>query len=100
MLQDMQVKIFKALGHPVRLKIIERLSKGELCVCELNEDIDFSQANLSQHLKILRDSNIIGFRKEGLKVFYFILDKHILDLIKTSIKIIEQNIKHMSSSFE
>lgn len=100
MLQDMQVKIFKALGHPVRLKIIERLSKGELCVCELNEDIEFSQANLSQHLKVLRDSHIIGFRKEGLKVFYFIMDDQILDLIKTTSRIIQENIRQMSSSFE
>lgn len=76
-----QVKIFKALAHPIRLKIITKLVQGELCVCKLNEDVDFSQSNLSQHLRILKEANILNARKDGMWTYYSIKNNKILDIL-------------------
>jgi len=75
------VRVFKGLGHPIRLKIVKKLGKERLCVCELQKDVEFSQSNLSQHLKIMRDSGILAAEKEGLKVMYQIKDENLLQVI-------------------
>jgi ArsR family transcriptional regulator len=89
-LNELEVKFFKALAHPVRIKIIKKLLKSELCVCDLNDDIEFSQSNLSQHLKILKDARIVNSRKEGLKVHYSIQN---LEKVKKSFELMEELIK-------
>lgn len=76
-----QVKILKALAHPIRLKITKKLSDGELCVCKLNEDVDFSQSNLSQHLRILKEAGILNSRKEGMWTYYSIANNKVLQLL-------------------
>ncbi|KNF09984.1 cadmium resistance transcriptional regulatory protein CadC [Gottschalkia purinilytica] len=76
-----EIKLLKALAHPIRLKIIKKLADGELCVCKLNEDVEFSQSNLSQHLRILREAKVVKARKEGMWIHYSILDRKILDII-------------------
>ncbi|MCS5421352.1 MULTISPECIES: ArsR/SmtB family transcription factor [Psychrilyobacter] len=83
------VKVFKGLGHPIRLKIVKKLGKERLCVCELQKDVEFSQSNLSQHLKIMRDSGILTAEKEGLKVMYQIKDENLLKVIHTVKEILD-----------
>lgn len=78
---ESKVKILKALAHPIRLKIIDKLVDGELCVCKLNEDVEFSQSNLSQHLKILKEADILSSRKEGMWTYYRISNDNVLELI-------------------
>ncbi|MBB6630790.1 ArsR/SmtB family transcription factor [Clostridium algidicarnis] len=78
-----EVKILKALAHPIRLKIVKKLSLGELCVCKLNEDVEFSQSNLSQHLKILKEANILRSEKRGMWTHYSIVDYKVLDILST-----------------
>lgn len=95
-IENMEVKVFKALAHPIRLKIIKKLAEGTLCVCELNEDIDFSQSNLSQHLKILRDANILIQEKEGLRVNYSIKNKEIVELISIAEKMVIKEINNIT----
>ncbi len=65
-----KVDIFKALAHPVRLEIAERLMEGERCVCEIAEWFPFDRTTISKHLAILRGCGIIRDRKEGLNVYY------------------------------
>lgn len=81
---ERQAKIFKALAHPLRLKIINKLSDGELCVCKLNEDVEFSQSNLSQHLRILKEAGILNSRKEGMWMYYSITNNKVLEIISMS----------------
>lgn len=78
---DFQAQIFKALGHPLRLKILKRLVGGELCVCKLVDDTQFTQANLSQHLKILSNAGLIVKRKEGNYSHYRISDDKAIKLL-------------------
>lgn len=46
--------VLKALAHPVRIQILKQLYDGPICVCHINENIDYSQANISKHLKIFK----------------------------------------------
>ena len=62
------VKIFKALADENRLAILDRLKQGETCVCVLLEELAISQSTLSHHMKLLCDSGLVEYRKEG-KVF-------------------------------
>lgn len=79
--QEKSVKIFKALGHPIRLKIVKFLYDGPKCVCKLNENIEFSQANLSQHLKILKEAGILSSEKIGMNIHYSISSEEIKNII-------------------
>ncbi|MBC3805296.1 metalloregulator ArsR/SmtB family transcription factor [Acetobacterium fimetarium] len=68
--EDVSVKIFKALGHPIRLQIVKFLLGEPRCVCEINRHFEFSQANTSQHLKILKEAGILENRKVGVEMHY------------------------------
>ncbi len=63
-------KAFKALGEPTRLKIIKMLSVQGMCVCELSEVLNMLQPRISQHLKILKDAELVIENKEGYFVCY------------------------------
>jgi ArsR family transcriptional regulator len=66
--------IFKALGNPVRLQIVELLSRcaGQVCVCDIEDQFNLSQPTISHHLKVLRQAQIIGGEQQGLWVHYFV----------------------------
>jgi len=63
-------KIIKALSDPGRLKIIDILSCGEKCACEILEQFEFTQPTLSHHMKVLSDCGLVESRKEGLWNYY------------------------------
>lgn len=96
-LEDMYVRIFKALAHPIRIKIVRTLRDGPLCVCTLNENVEFSQSNLSQHLKILKDSGILKSEKDGLRIIYSIKDDEIKNLLDVTEKVIKNEVHQLSS---
>lgn len=79
-------KVFKALGHPLRYKIVKYLMDSPKCVCKLNEDIEFSQSNLSQHLKILKDAKILKSERSGLNIEYSVYSDSVKDIIKLAEK--------------
>ena len=79
---DMVAKIFKALGHPTRIKIIELLLKRNSCICgEIVDIFPFSQSTISQHLKILKESGIVCGEIEGPKTCYCV-DDNVLNEFK------------------
>ncbi len=65
-----RAEILKALAHPSRLMMVDELSRGERCVCELTELVEADTSTVSKHLSLLRDAGIVDSRKEGVKVFY------------------------------
>jgi len=65
-----QARLFKALAHPSRLLIVEELSRGPRCVCELAELVGAEMPTVSRHLALLREAGIVEDDKRGLKVFY------------------------------
>ncbi len=75
-------EIFKVLGHPVRLRIIDELSESDKTVSQLQHLIGVSQALLSQHLTVLRHSKIIKSVRKGNTVYYSIIDPIIIEILK------------------
>ena len=69
------ISIFKALSDETRLKIVEMLSKGELCACKILCHFDITQPTLSYHMKILCDSGLLTSRREGPWVHYALSPK-------------------------
>lgn len=69
--------IFHALSDPIRLEIVSYLRDGEKCVCEIVPHLNLIQPLVSRHLKILKDSGIVRFRKDGTKRIYSIVDPRI-----------------------
>jgi DNA-binding transcriptional ArsR family regulator len=65
-----RANVFKALGHPSRLFILEQLAQKELCVCELTEMIGADMSTVSKHLSVLKGAGIIQDQKRGLQVHY------------------------------
>ena len=97
--EDMYVRIYRALAHPIRIKIVRMLRDGPQCVCILNENVEFSQSNLSQHLKILKDAGILKTEKDGIRILYSIKDEEIKNLLEITGKIIRNEIDMLSSGF-
>lgn len=69
---ELRASVFKAIAHPTRLFILDELSGGEKCVCELTEMIGADTSTVSKHLAVMKGAGIVKDRKEGLKVFYSI----------------------------
>ena len=69
-LYELHASICQTLANPKRLEVIDRLRDGEQSVSELAEAMKISQANLSQHLAVMRQRGIVATRREGLNVYY------------------------------
>lgn len=63
-------EVFKALGHPSRAFMVEKLKEAEYCVCELSEMIGADMSTISRHLSILKKAGIVIDRKAGTTVYY------------------------------
>ena len=68
--RQQRAAVFKALGHPDRLRIIESLAAGERCVCDLVESVGSSWSTVSRHLAVLKAAGVVTDEKRGLQVFY------------------------------
>ena len=65
-----RAKILKALAHPSRLLIVDELSRGERCVCELTDLVGADISTVSKHLSVLKEAGIVDCDRRGLQVFY------------------------------
>jgi len=71
---------FRMLAEPMRLQLLNELRDGEKTVTALVEATGAGQANVSKHLSLLADAGMVGRRKEGLNVYYFITDDSLFEL--------------------
>jgi DNA-binding transcriptional ArsR family regulator len=74
---QMQCEICKALGHPLRMAIIDQLKDKETAAADLIEDLEISKANLSKHMSLLMQGGIVECRRDGRKIFYRLTDPDI-----------------------
>ena len=81
---------FKALGDPTRTKIISALLQEELCVCDLAFLIGISQSAISHQLRILRNMNLVKYRKDGRIAYYSLDDDHISSILTAGLKHVEE----------
>ena len=82
-------ELFKALGDPTRLRIISLLLENELCVHTLEAALGMSQSAISHQLRVLRQLQLVRFRKEGRHVYYALDDDHVHELIKQGLLHVE-----------
>jgi DNA-binding transcriptional ArsR family regulator len=74
-------EVLKAVGHPVRLQIVELLEGGEKCVGDIAKAVGGKQAITSQHLNMMRDKGILSSRREGVRVYYRIENRNVIKLL-------------------
>lgn len=77
-----RIELLKIIAHPVRIRILEELTKGVKCVSDFEEFLGISQPNVSQHLSILRTNGVIDYYMDGRLRCYFLKDPIIPDIIE------------------
>ena len=88
-----KAELFRVLGHPARVRILELLRDGERGVGELQAELGLDSSGTSQHLGVLRRQGILESRKEGTSVFYRIRDPRTLHLLETARQIITSSLE-------
>jgi len=76
-----KIELLRMIAHPVRVRILEELSKGVKCVSDLEKFLEISQPNISQHLTLLRNHGVINYYIDGKLKCYFLVDPIIPDLL-------------------
>jgi len=79
-----QGQLFRALSHPVRLRILDILSRQEACVCHLTAILDQRQPYVSQQLSTLREAGLVTDRRDGTLIYYRLADEHLARLLEES----------------
>jgi DNA-binding transcriptional ArsR family regulator len=77
-----KIELLKIIAHPVRIRILDELTKGVKCVSDFEEFLEISQPNVSQHLSILRTHGVIDYYMDGRLRCYFLRDPIIPDILE------------------
>jgi len=77
-----EAKTFKALAHPVRVRLLHRLLENDCCVTEAEKCLGISQPNVSQHIRILRLAGIITGERKKTKICYRIADERVRNILR------------------
>lgn len=83
-------KTFRAFGDRTRMRILYALSKGELCVCDLSSVLDMTVSAVSHQLRVLRNMNLVNYRKEGKMAYYSLCDCHVEELIQIALTHVQE----------
>ena len=94
-LRRFKADFFQAMAHPTRIAIVEQLRDGELSAGEIIERLGMEQANVSQHLAVLRTKQIVVNRKAGNQVFYSVRDPLIIQVLDVMKRYFQ---KHLNES--
>ena len=84
---------FRVLGDPTRVRILDVLSAGELCVCDIAELAGISESAVSHQLRLLRGMRLVRPRRSGRLVYYALDDHHIIDLLRLASTHVEEGAK-------
>jgi ArsR family transcriptional regulator len=88
---EAQARVMKALAHPTRLFIVQELSRGPRCVCELTAMVGADISTVSRHLALLKGAGIIGDERRGKSVFYDLRMPCVLSFFACACKVIQAN---------
>jgi ArsR family transcriptional regulator len=91
-ISQFKAEFFKALAHPLRIRILDALRRGEVGVNDLSSRLKVEQSNLSQQLAILRNRSIVATRKEGQNVYYSVRDPELFLLLDAAKKIFNNHL--------
>ena len=93
LLRSYKASVFQALGHPTRIAIVEMLRHDELSAGVIQERLGIEQANVSQHLAILRSRQIVANRKDGNQVFYSLKNPVLVEVLDIMRRYFQANLK-------
>mgnify|MGYP002148989547 CR=1 FL=1 len=93
-------ELFKALGHPARLQLLEALCNGERCVCDISQTLGLRQSCVSQHLAVLREAGVLTMRREGWRVFYRISQPDLITILNLAHHVQWRSVNEYSDCFE
>jgi DNA-binding transcriptional ArsR family regulator len=96
-LQAFKAELFKALGHPVRIRILELVRSGERTVSELQTELGIEASSVSQQLAVLRARQLVVGRKEGTSVYYRVADPKVFNLLDTGRAIFEAQLSSLQA---
>jgi len=83
-------EIFRVLGDPTRLRILDALSRGELCVGDLAAQLGATESAVSHQLRLLRTARIVRARRDGRMIFYSLDDTHVLTLFEQGLRHVQE----------
>lgn len=81
---------FRVLGDPTRVRILDALAPGELCVCDIAALVGISESAVSHQLRLLRGMRLVRPRRVGRQVFYTVDDQHIVELLRLAITHVQE----------
>jgi ArsR family transcriptional regulator, lead/cadmium/zinc/bismuth-responsive transcriptional repressor len=81
---------FRVLGDPTRVRILDALSTGELCVCDIATIVGISESAVSHQLRLLRGMRLVRPRRAGRQVYYTVDDQHIVELLRQGLTHVEE----------
>lgn len=81
---------FKVMSDSTRMRIMAVLDNEELCVCDLSEVLGMTKSAVSHQLKVLKDAQLVKFRREGKNVFYTLKDEHVKTILEMGIEHIKE----------
>lgn len=87
-----QAKIFKALGHPSRLLMVEALKDGEKCVCDLQRLVGDDMSTVSKHLALLKEAGVVFTDKRGTNIYYRLALPCLNDFLRCTSELIEKRL--------
>ncbi len=93
---EARARVMKALASPVRLKIIDELSRGERCMCELQPLFPHDKSTLSRHVAELKNVGIVGERREGVRIYLRLLTPCILKIFECTMGVIRSEAKRQA----
>lgn len=83
-------EVFKLLGDPTRVRLLDALSHGERCVCDLATLVELSESAVSHQLRLLRTARLVRVRRTGRMAFYSLDDHHVIGLLQDTRKHVEE----------
>jgi ArsR family transcriptional regulator len=94
---EAKADVFRVLGHPARVRILELLRDGERSVGALQAELDLDSGGTSQHLSALRRIGLVESRREGTSVYYRAADEHAFDLLEAGRAIVSRRLAGQQS---
>jgi ArsR family transcriptional regulator len=94
---EVKANLFRVLGHPARVRILELLREGESTVGSLQAKLGLDSGGTSQHLAALRRIGLVGSRREGTSVYYRVDDPRVFDLLEAGRAIIGRQLAEQQS---
>jgi DNA-binding transcriptional ArsR family regulator len=88
---DSVAEVFKLLGDPTRVKLLDALTFGERCVCDLAALVGLTESAVSHQLRLFRGAHLVRVRRAGRSAFYTLDDHHVIGLLHDTRKHVEEH---------